>query len=276
MGRRNWLLACLQGGWKAVGQRARVLRPTWFAALLVLLVTGALQNSQARDALGSLVEDGVFTGPGLWLFVSMLGLAVAGWYFPRALLYVKYWYTPEDAGPRFVRWRRWGPRVLGVLPLASLAVAFAREGVTDYAAFYGAVAVLVLLAMTLRRRLLRSYLRRLYTEDAARRIEEPGESMPAKTFGFLLLYLAASTVLIGFFLVLRVRVPQAVGPLGIISISVSVLIAVGSVLLVYPSNRWRLPSFVLLAVLAVGLFGRWNNRLSCPIRGSLTGWKRLA
>ncbi len=249
----------LQRGWIWVGRRAAVLRPTWFAALLVLLVTFALQHSQARDALGSLAEDGVFTGPGLWLPVSVLGLAVAGWYFPRALLYVRYRYTPEDPDRCFARWRRWVPRCLGVLPITSLAVGFAREGATRYAVFYGVVGGVVLLGMAVRRRALRRFLRRLYTEEAAGRIDEPGDGMPRKTFWFLIFYLVASTVLIVFFLFLRVTVPQMVGPLGIIFISVAVLIAVGSVLLVYPANHRRLPSLVIIAVLAAGLFGRWND-----------------
>ena len=76
---KRWIVA--KDGWAAI-------RPTWIAALITIGVAIALQNAQALDALKE-IADGP-ASPRLTLFGSVLLLAFAAWYFPRALLYVKY------------------------------------------------------------------------------------------------------------------------------------------------------------------------------------------
>ena len=87
-----------------------------------------LGTSIARPLISKrLVEIAEATGgPAITLVFSVMLTAFAAWYFPRALLYVVYErVTPLPPG-RHRRLRRWVPRLLGVLPILSIAVAYAR------------------------------------------------------------------------------------------------------------------------------------------------------
>jgi hypothetical protein len=74
----------------------RVLRPTWLAGLLVVGISIALQLSLALDALVDIAQKGGLARGHISLLLAVLALAICGWYFPRALLYVRYWFTPPD------------------------------------------------------------------------------------------------------------------------------------------------------------------------------------
>ena len=96
--------------WTTVQTLMAALKPAWLAAVIVVAISGALHHPQTIDVLVGIREDaGLLSGKHFLLLASVLTLAFCGWYFPRALLYVRYWNTPPDS-PGLERWRRWSPR----------------------------------------------------------------------------------------------------------------------------------------------------------------------
>ena len=116
-----------------------MLKPIWVATGIVILISILFQLPQLLEVLSEVTRDdaGRFWHQ-LWLFVGALSVAGTGWYFPRGLLYTMYWNTPvpKDAQEpaRFDWFRSWVPRALGLLPLVSLAIAFARQDRLGFAA----------------------------------------------------------------------------------------------------------------------------------------------
>jgi hypothetical protein len=239
--------------WGKVKERLNVLRPIWLTAVIVSIVSIGLQHPQAVDALNAISDRGLFGGRNLGFLVALLILANASWYFPRALLYVKYSFTPDaqigEQAPRYERWRRWAPRILGVLPLLSATLAFGRGSAWAFVAVYLIVALAFSAFMIWRRKLALGYKKTIYLHD----------EMPTITFVMVLVFLLLGIVLLGVFLASKVSAPQLVGPLGIVFLAASSWVAFGSIVLIYPTYRYRLPSLFLILLALTGLFSIWND-----------------
>lgn len=239
--------------WGKVKERLNVLRPTWLAAVIVITVSIGLQHPQAVDALNTISDKDLINGRNLGFLIALLILANASWYFPRALLYVKYSFTPDaqigDEAPRHERWRRWAPRILGVLPILSATLAFGRGGAWAFVVVYLVIALAFSAFMIWRRTLALGYEKSIYLHD----------EMPTITFVAVLAFLSLGFVLLGVFLASKVSAPQLVGPLGIVFLAASSWIAFGSIVLIYPTYRYRLPSLFLILIALTGLFSIWND-----------------
>ncbi len=240
--------------WEKVKERLNVLRPIWFTALIIITVSIGLQHPQAVDALNTISDKNLLSGRNLGFFVALLIFAISSWYFPRALLYVKYSFTPPDAqigiqAPRFERWRRWIPRILGVLPILSATLAFGRGNAWAFVVLYAVFTLAFGAFMIWRRKVALRNQQTIYLHD----------SMPAVTFVMVLVFLLLAFVLLGIFLASKVAAPQMVGPLGIIFLAASGWVAFGSIVLVYPTYRYRLPSLLLILLVLAALFSTWND-----------------
>ena len=241
------------------------LRPCWWAALLTLLASLALLHPQAVDAVGSLARDeGVPWWTQASLFAAVLACSVASWYFPRALLYVRYWNTPARSEDSLEIWRRRVPRVLGATPLFLLTCAAWRAGAGLYALAGAVLTVVFWLFVVYRRALFRLSERTITLHPR----------MPTTTYRVMLVFFAISSSLFLLFLVSPVRTPQAIGPLGILFMATAALIAVGSVVLIYPTYRFRLPPLILLAVGVTWLFGLWNENHQVRTLSTSEEWVR--
>ncbi len=239
--------------WIRIQQLGAVLRPGWLASLVVVAISCAFQHEQTLDALHSIARD-VGKDSTFWRHLSLLAwtlvLALCGWYFPRALLYVRYWFTPSDEEDSFQAARRWAPRALGTAPIVSLAIAFARRGDWYFTVGYSVVAVAFVAFLIYRRK---------WLEDRGQSTMRLYEEMPAETFRILLAVLGVGVLLLVVFLISHVQAPQFVGPVGIVLVAAATWIAAGSMLLVYPTYRYRWPSLVLVALLITVAFGLWND-----------------
>lgn len=235
--------------WPAVQEIFRVLRPAWLAGLFVVGISAAFHISQALDALVDIARHGGVSKAHLSLLVAVLALAICGWYFPRALLYVKYWFTPEPNRPRFDRARVWIPRLLGILPILSLAAAFFRKSALGFGSFYLLVAVLFGALLLLRGRM----------------FQKPPSlltDLPGRTVAALIIILLVSLSLLVIFLNSRVVFPQMIGPIAIIVYATASSIAFGSAVLIYVSYRYRVPSLLVVALLVTIFLSTWNDNHS--------------
>ena len=239
--------------WEKIKERLRVLRPTWLATVMVVALSLALQHPQAVDALHAIANADFFSAENLGFLGALLILAIASWYFPRALLYVRYSYTPDEQignqPPRYERWRRWMPRVLGALPIASAAMAFGRGGAWLFAGAYLLVALVFGAFVILRRKLVSRYEKIIYLHD----------EMPPVTFVIVIVFLLMAVILLAVFLASKVSAPQLVGPLGIVLLAAAGWIAFSSVVLIYPTHHYRLPSLLLILMMFTALFSLWND-----------------
>ncbi|MFQ5349651.1 MAG: hypothetical protein ACE5EG_04310, partial [Thermoanaerobaculia bacterium] len=250
-------LLWLGRNWARVRRILRVLRPAWLAGLLVLGVSAALHHPQALDALVDIAQKGALAENHVSLFLAVLAVALCGWYFPRALLYVKYWFTPEPDPPRagddrlpdlvdMDGLRVWVPRLLGFAPILSLALAFFRKDAVGFCVFYLLVAVVFGLFLRVRHKL----------------IKKPGQLLPALPFGTainLTLILLVSLVLLIVFLRSPVRFPQLLGPMAIVVYAAASWIAFGSAVLVYFTYRYEAPSMIVIGLVVIAIFGQWND-----------------
>ena len=244
------LLARIGRRWAVVRDGLAVLRPAWVAVVLTLVVVVALQNGQAVDAFESAVEKSIFSLQHLGLLAGILVVATASWYFSRALFYVRYpRITPADSEERFETLRRWVPRGLGVasiLALSMTALQAKRPGL--------AVAYLVLAAVFLAVLILR----RAWLQPKGSKVEL-FERMPRTTFLVSLVALAIAALFLASFLAFRVDWPQGFGPLGILLFATAMWISFGSMLLIYPTYRFTLPSLVLVLIVVAGASSLVND-----------------
>ena len=244
---------------------AAVLRPIWLALLLVVAITIALQVPQTVDALVDIADQNFVSGSHFSLLIALAILSGCGWYFSRALLSVRYWFTPEERHA-FEKWRRWVPRILGVLPIVAVAVTYVRSGRFGFFVFYVVMAGVFMLVVFLRRK------RRVLGLSSQVSLYH---EMPDGTFRVVASLLGLSFILLCTFLVSPVTVPQKIGPLAIAIYATASWIAVGCLLLVYPTYRYRLPSLVLLAFVCVGVFSVWNDNHSVREGADEAGsWER--
>lgn len=251
----------MKNPWPVAQEIMRTLRPTWLAGLLIIAAVIALQVPQAVDTLGEIAEQGFFSAHQLSLLIMVLAIAICGWYFPRALLYVQYWFTPPNR-PLLERARAVTPRILGVLPILALALAFLRKGRWGFAVFYLLVGGLFCLALHFRRRMVGSV--PLQT------------SLPAKSVIALGAILLASLILLIAFLRVPVGVPQSLGPLAIVLYALASWIAFGSAVLIYVSYRFRVPSLVVVLLLLTALFSIWNDNHRIRKGTADDPWDRVA
>lgn len=240
--------------WKTVQRILAVLQPSWFAAFIILGTSLTLQADQTLDVIESVAaEHGLFSPQHVSLGTFLAILAISGWYFPRALLSVKYWNTPVPEDDRehrlFERWRRYFPRFLGTAPILSLSVAFFRVETMRFGLLYLALATFFLAGVILRRR-------RLLAEKTIV-VSEP--RLSPDTFSSLLALLGLSFVMFWVFVLVPIEAPTLVGSAAILLYAAASWIAFGSLVLVHPTYRYRLPSLFLLMILLSGLFGLWND-----------------
>ncbi len=230
-------------------ERWAILRPAWFAGLITLLVSIAIQVPQARDALVNVAAVNSFAH--LILLVTLIIFAFCSFYFPRALFYVQYGITPQNSEDRFEKWRRWTARIIGTVPLVSVALAYLRSNEVLVGFFYLFVSSGFLVFLVYRRtRIFRRY---------GNSMVKLHDDLPSGTRRGVIVLLAASFILLLVFLLSPVSAPQAIGPIGIIFIAFSSWIAVGSMVLTYPTYRYQLPSLVLIAAAVAALFSLWND-----------------
>jgi len=236
--------------WRPVQEVVAVVRPVWLAAVISIGTALVLHHSQAVDVLVGIATDaGFFSVQHFLLLVSLLTLGFCSWYFPRSVLYVEYWFTPSTR-ERFEKSRLWLPRILGVAPMVSLALAYARGGKLGLGLFDLIVAALFMIFLIYRRKIFPS-------GDPTRLGWYP--KMPKRTFAAMMSLVALSVALLLTFLATPVSAPQSVGPIGIIFFAMATWIAVGSAALIYPTYRYRLPSLVVLALILVTVFSIWND-----------------
>jgi predicted acylesterase/phospholipase RssA len=252
--------------WKRVQEVAAAVRPAWLAAVIAIGTGLALHHEQAVDVLISIAEDdGLFSGEHSLLLLSLLTLGFCGWYFPRSLLYVEYWFTPEPR-ERFEKWRLWVPRVIGVTPMLSLGVAYVRGGKPGLGLLYLIVAALFWTFLI--------YRRRLFTHGDVRCLGWH-RTMPNATFVAMMSLVVFSLALLAVFLAVPVTAPQSVGPIGIIFFAMASWIAFGCAVLIYPTHRYRLPSLVLVAIVFIAVFSFWNdNHQVRTLGGDVAEWQR--
>lgn len=255
------LLTQRMHSWERFQSARRLLQPTWLASLIVVGICTALLIPQGRDAALYVAEAGPLAPQSLSLPVAVLILAGCGWYFPRALLYVNYWNSPPHE-PWHAGLRRYYPRLLGTAPVFFLALAFALEGRGLYALLY-LLTTVAFFAMVVRRR--RWFGLAGITTSRA---------MPDDTLTVLVVILTSSYLLLAAFLLSRVWLPQHMGSIAIAMLAASSWIAFGSLVLIYPTYRFRLPSLVLVTILLTGLFSAWNDNHALRLSETGTVWSR--
>jgi hypothetical protein len=240
--------------WKTVQRILAVLHPAWFAAVVILGTSLAFQADQTLDVIESVaVEHGPWSPPHVSLLMFLLILGISGWYFPRALLSVNYWTIPAPEHEReadlFERCRRYLPRALGTAPMVSLAGAFFRTGRIAYALGYLLLAAIFLACLIVRRR--------RYLPDKTIVVSEP--RLSRTTFRSLLALLALSFAMFWVFVFFPIKAPLLVGSAAILTYAAATWIAFGSLVLIHPTYRYRLPSLFLVMIALSGLFGLWND-----------------
>lgn len=193
--------------WETVQRILAVLHPSWFAALVILGTSLTFQAPQTLDVIDAVaVEHGPISPQHVSLCMFLLILAVSGWYYPRALLSVKYWNTPKpehaDEFQHFERWRRYVPRALGTAPIASVSVAFFRVGNPGYGLFYLALAAAFLASVILRRR--------RFLAEKTIVVSEP--TLSTATFRSLLALLLLSFVMFWVFVLAPIEAPTISSP----------------------------------------------------------------
>ncbi len=240
--------------WKDVQRLLAVLQPSWFAAFVIVGTSLTFQIDQTLEVIESVATDhGLLSPQHVTQMMFLIILAGSGWYFPRALLSVQYWNTPRAIDDRertwFEQWRRYFPRALGLAPMLSLSLAYFRAGNIEYSVLYLILAVMFLGGIIWRRR------RLLHNETIT--VSEP--SFSTWTFRSLLSLLGMSIVMFWVFVLFPLEAPRLVGSSGIVLYAAASWIAFGSLVLIYPTYRFRLPSLFLVMILLSGMFSLWND-----------------
>lgn len=244
-----------------------VLRPTWFSALVVVLICLAIV---AVPQFWDVMEEAA--QPALRLAVLVLAslyLAVSAWYFSRALLYVHYWYTPEER-PFYRRLRRWTPRLYGVAPALALAIGYLHLGLRQAAVVFAVVAGGFLLFTLLRRIWLRTR-----GDSRPSAVEVPQDALEPSTLRVMGAFQLVSVLLLVVFLLMPVLAARALGALPVLLAAAAGWIAFANLILIYPSHRYRWPSLLLVALLLAGLFSVWNdNHRVRVVDEEIPDWER--
>jgi hypothetical protein len=250
-------------GWAAI-------RPIWVTALITTGASLALQNAQALDALDEIAGGPL--GARLTLIASVLLLSFAAWYFPRALLYVAYPTTPPSP-ERHEPLRRWAPRVLGVLPLLSVALAYGKLAAIGQVVHYLVLAAAFVFFLIRRRR--------------GRPVPPLSVEMPTITFRVSVSLQVLSLLCLVAFLLSKVTLPQFLGPLGIVMLAAAMWISFTSIVLIYPTYRYSFPSGILLLLVLAGVFSYFNDNHQVrqlpgkpvewrqPFNEHFSGWRAL-
>jgi hypothetical protein len=283
-------LQWLADRWRYLRQLGLALRPMRFSLIMVaagavfLLVDQGLDTLrhfaeyQAASRAATVQTVAFLSGAFLWVF--------GAWYWARVMSYIAFRPTPEPVpGVRLIQ--TWGPRVAGLVAIASLAVAFHRAGLSydrpDNGAalilrnyMYATIAggALYLVFVITRRRLVAPWLgerMRRHRRTAAMgrslaRVRAADQEkfnrvrisrLPRATWGWL----AAPGVVAVVFFVLFAFWPAATAPVfgaaAILLLAVSGWIAFGSAADMFGMHH-RFPVFTVLFLLAV-LFSFSND-----------------
>ncbi|MGH8502711.1 MAG: patatin-like phospholipase family protein [Gammaproteobacteria bacterium] len=225
---------------------------------------------QTREALVSIAQDEhtpFALSNKISLFASVTVLAFCAWYFTRGLLYVRYWNTPRAIGHRLERrsnlYRRWTPRVLGVLPLISVIAVYLYESQLNYALYCGGVLMAYLIFVLGRRKL-----------PGCSSSERLHRNMPPATFRWLLALLILSFVLLIIFWIWKVAAPSALGAAAIVFFAAASWIAFGDLALIYPTYHYRLPSLMAVMLVLAVVFGFWNDNHAVRTLPAEKGWDK--
>lgn len=253
--------------WTGYQRLKCVLRPTWFSALTVALIcVTILAVPQIWDVMEEAAQPVLRL---LVLVLACLYLAASAWYFSRALLYVHYWYTPEDR-PLYQRLRRWTPRLYGVAPALALAVSYLHQGPRRAAIVFAFIAGGFLLFTLLRRLWLRTR-----TGPRPSAVEAPRDTLEPATVRALGTFQLVSFLLLLVFLLMPVMAPRAFGALPILLAAAAGWLAFANLALIYPSHRYRWPSLLLVALLLAGLFSLWNDNHQVRVADDpIPDWQR--
>ena len=261
----HWLVRLLQRVWRWVTQRYRLLKPTWFATGLSVVIFILLQNGQTLDVLkeavtGETALTSLYGGAALY--------SLFAWYFSRALLYVPYEATPvrfdvgaealSDEERRLCWWLALYPRLLGLVVPLGLVVAFATLGLYRWAGIAAGLGLGLYVFFALRRAVL---LKQRFWIAALWTVPEPTrrDALPTMTWRALLLILSATFLLAAALMISKTWLPIRIGAVGLVFLAAGSWIAFANVLLIYPSQRLRLPSLFALLVLFALLISNLND-----------------
>ena len=283
------LLRWLDGIWRWLSDLGSVLKPCRFSVLGILagFVTLAFVP-QGQDVLRRLAE-GHGSQWGITLLFAVAAAivwAVSCWYWGRFMVQLKLPTSPADT-PRLRKLRTHVPRVLGALALMGVALAHflaalsyrheytSREPVvrlTILGALYLLLAVILHLAVSMRRELLRSLGRRLARAEGGSQarvvqgllgVPDAGEQFTEfrqMRLGTRLVAWASLVLSIVAFIAFTwfpVSLGQLAGTAAIFLIAVANGVFFGSILVAFGSKH-RFPIISLLFLCAF-LFGFWND-----------------
>ncbi len=245
----EWLLH-----WQFIRRVLQVLRPTWLASVIMLMVVIIFQVDQTIDVLRETMARGsLWSSQQVSIFLGVLTLALWGWYFPRALLSVRYWNTPQPSGDietaRFTFVREWYPRLIGGLSFFAIGVAFWRSGHSGIGSIYIAGGIVFMVLLWWRRA------KWLVGES----VHTGRISLDNRTFIILLVILTISFCLLAGFLINRVLLPQMIGSAAIVLYAAASWIAFGSLVLIHLTYRFGWPSLTVILILLAGIFGFFND-----------------
>ncbi len=260
--------------WLYLRKHLKLVAPCWLAAAATVVMSVAMLHPQTVDALAALAEDrGMLSGRHLAVALTLIIFSGSTWYISRALLYVRYPDAPANIeqsalyGPII----KWLPRLLGLLPIAAVALAFLRSRSFGYVILYLLIGALFVGGLTLRRRWLDAKARRNAgsPDPAGQSLTEVSPRLPTTTRRVVFATLIGAFVALILVIVSPVWVPRLVGPLGVIFLAGAGWAIVGSAMLVYPSRRFQLPSLFVTVLLLAGIFGMWNDNHGIePLDGS--------
>lgn len=258
---RSSALTTAWPGLARVQELGQVLRPIWLLAVLVIIGAWVLQGAQAMVALVDVADAGFWSCAHFSLLAAVVILALCAWYFARALLVVRFWFTPQER-PYFASWRRWASRLLGLLVPLAIAASYLRYcflyleqgayGIVEqlgFGVFYLGGAVYLLLFFRQRQRLLGNQ------TLGAPQTEELRDSSFITMSGIL----ALCYLLLILFLISKVVLPQWLGALAVLLYAIVFWSAFGSLVLAYPSYRFSGPPLVLVALLLLVVFSPFNG-----------------
>jgi len=245
-----------------------VLRPCRAALFLSVVVSGlVLANAQTHDVLKVVAAGETGSAATLRLLLSVLVFAATAWYFARAVLYIRYAYTPNDTD-RHENLRRHTARFVGVLPILAIGVTFLFLGAFAEGILFLAAALMFLLALWARRRFL---LPRMYPKTAGDDGEIRAFLHSSSDEEFLertrpaIMRLTALAVLMFVVVVFvsRVSVPVWVGALGVLSLASAYLTLVFTLLTFFTDSGQRF-SLILIVLLIAVVLGLYND--NHPVR----------
>jgi len=245
---------------------------------LLVLIAGAvlLFVGQGQDLLLSTAEDNRY----MVLLVSILMWAFSIWLWTRTLLEIRFPSTPADEPALLAGYRRWTPRLLGVLPfvLATLALVYAGGPASRYWWLTLLVGVLFAVFVVFRRwggRKLAGVVARGQPEKSRFWIEDvrPEGFVRESLWKGVGTWDLAALVLLGAGVVMFVW--GMTDPLGMGNRfnALILLMAWGATflplgsLISYYANVWRLPFVTVLVLLAL-VSSTWNdNHAIRPLAG---------